>query len=99
MQKAKIPDKGIVRTQAQRMFLATPQRTAEKLFIVPTPIIEPVIVWVVLTGIPKIDAIEIVIPADVSALKPPKGVSLVTRIPSVLITFHPPIAVPRAITV
>src|SRR2546425_967027 len=32
---------------------ATPQRTAEMRFAAPTPVLAPVIVWVVLTGIPR----------------------------------------------
>ena len=43
---------GIVKSHAQMMFPATPQRTAESLLVAPTPTIAPVIVWVVLTGIP-----------------------------------------------
>lgn len=37
-------DMGMVKTQAQRIFPATPQRTAVSRFVVPTPIIAPVIV-------------------------------------------------------
>jgi hypothetical protein len=44
---------GIVSIHAQKIFLVTPHLTAEAPFTAPTPIIEPVIVWVVLTGIPK----------------------------------------------
>ena len=43
---------GMVRTQAHTMRVATPQRTAEIRLVVPTPMIAPVIVCVVLTGIP-----------------------------------------------
>jgi hypothetical protein len=89
---AKTAERGIVKTQAQRIFLATPHLTAEKPFTEPTPMIEPVMVCVVLTGMPHMDASDIVIPEAVSALNPPKGVSLVTRIPRVLMTFHPRIA-------
>ena len=95
---ANIAERGIVSTHAQRIFFATPHLTADKPFTAPTPIIEPVIVCVVLTGIPKIVAPMIVNPAEVSALKPPKGLSFVTRIPRVFITFHPPTRVPKAIT-
>ena len=45
---------GIVSTQATTMFPATPHRTADKRRVEPTPIIAPVMVWVVLTGIPFI---------------------------------------------
>ena len=43
---------GIVNTQAQTICLATPQRTAERREVEPTPTIAPVIVCVVLTGMP-----------------------------------------------
>ena len=48
--------KGIVRIHAHTILPATPQRTAVKRLKDPTPIIEPVIVCVVLTGTPKADA-------------------------------------------
>ncbi len=44
---------GIVKTHAQTILLAIPQRTADKVCMEPTPTIEPVIVCVVETGIPK----------------------------------------------
>ena len=43
---------GIVMIHAQTIRRATPQRTADSRWIAPTPIIAPVIVCVVLTGIP-----------------------------------------------
>ena len=43
---------GMVSIQAQRRLMVTPHRTAESLFVAPTPMIDPAIVWVVLTGIP-----------------------------------------------
>src|SRR5689334_20216277 len=43
---------GMVSTQAQTMRLATPQRTAERRVVDPTPTIAPVMVCVVLTGMP-----------------------------------------------
>jgi len=49
-------EQGMVRTHAHRIFPATPQRTAVNRRKDPTPIIEPVIVWVVLTGIPNAEA-------------------------------------------
>ena len=42
---------GMVKIHAQSRLMVTPQRTADILFTVPTPIIAPVRVWVVLTGI------------------------------------------------
>src|SRR5207302_7817333 len=50
----------------------------------PTPTIAPVIVWVVLTGIPKCAVPTKVSAPAVSAAKPPKGVSFVMRWPIVL---------------
>jgi len=61
---------GIVRSHAQTMFLVTPHRTAEALFADPTPMIDPVMVWVVLTGIPASEHPMIVPAAEVSAAKP-----------------------------
>lgn len=43
---------GIVNTNANMILPATPHRIAETLSVKPTPIIAPVMVWVVLTGIP-----------------------------------------------
>ena len=43
---------GMVRTQAQMMRRATPQRTAESRCTAPTPTMAPVMVCVVETGIP-----------------------------------------------
>ena len=40
-------------THAQTMRVATPQRTAESLCVAPTPMIAPVIVCVVETGMPR----------------------------------------------
>lgn len=41
---------GRVETQAVTMFPAIPQRTAERRFVAPTPMIAQVIVWVVEIG-------------------------------------------------
>ena len=43
----------MVNTQAQTMFLATFQRTADTRRAAPTPMMEPVMVWVVETGTPR----------------------------------------------
>lgn len=81
---------GIVRNHAVMMLAATPHLTAESLLVAPTPMIEPVIVWVVLTGMPaRVLAITVMAPA-VSALKPCTGLKSVNPLPRVLITFHPP---------
>ena len=90
---------GIVKSHAQIIFPATPQRTAESLLVAPTPIIAPVMVWVVLTGIPAKDAPIIEQAAAVSALKPPIGQSLVIFVPIVLTMRQPPNIVPREIIV
>lgn len=47
-------ERGIVRTQAQPICLATPHRTAERRCVAPTQEMAPVIVCVVLTGMPAI---------------------------------------------
>ena len=86
----KIAEHGIVSTQAQTIFFAIPHRTAESLLTDPAPIIAPVIVWVVLSGMPKRDRKTIVTPPPVSAQKPPIGWSFVKRIPSVFTILHPP---------
>ncbi len=46
-------DAGIVTIHAITMLPATPQRTADAPRVVPTPMIAPVIVCVVETGMPK----------------------------------------------
>ena len=56
-----IADAGIVRTHAQTICRATPQRTADSRRVAPTPMIAPVIVCVVLTGMPKLLAVNSVI--------------------------------------
>ena len=47
------PAAGIVSTQAQTIWPATPHRTADQRRVAPTPTIAPVMVWVVVTGMPK----------------------------------------------
>ena len=47
-------------------------------------------VWVVLSGMPKVPAVMMVIPAAVSAAKPWIGSSLVRRRPIVLMIRQPP---------
>src|SRR5450759_2758996 len=89
---------GIVKSHAQTIFPATPQRTAVSLVVAPTPTMAPVIVWVVLTGIPAIEAPIIEQAAAASALNPPMGRSLVILVPIVLTMRQPPNIVPKAIT-
>ncbi len=71
---------GMVTTQAAMMLPATPQRTARTRCALPTPMIEPVIVWVVETGMPRLVARNSDIAPPVSAAaNPPTGFSLVMR--------------------
>jgi len=49
-------EQGIVSIHAHTIVPATPQRTALNLLIEPTPIIAPVMVWVVLMGTPRAEA-------------------------------------------
>lgn len=90
---------GMVRSHAQTMFLVTPHRTALARLADPTPIIDPVMVCVVLTGIPAREQPMMVPAADVSAAKPCTGRNFATFWPSVLITPQPPASVPQAIAV
>ena len=53
------PEAGIVNTHAHTICPATPQRTADKRRVDPTPMIAPVIVCVVLTGTPRYVAAKI----------------------------------------
>ena len=68
---------GIVKIHAQTIRIVTPQRTAVNRFAEPTPDIEPVITWVVLTGTPKWVAKKMLKAADVSAQKPSIGSNFV----------------------
>lgn len=72
-----IAETGMVRIHAQKIFVVTPHFTAETPFLAPAPIIAPVIVCVVLTGIPKCVAPNSVRAPAVSAQNPSKGFSLV----------------------
>src|ERR1700759_1613292 len=91
------PETGMVMIQAQTRLMVTPQRTADKRLVNPTPMIEPVMVCVVDTGIPKYCVKnKVMAPAD-SALTPSNGVIFVIRVPMVLTIFHPPDIVPNAI--
>src|SRR5215471_10238707 len=83
------PDAGIVRIHAQTMRCATPQRTADRRRIDPTPMIAPVMVCVVLTGIPKYVAMNSEIEPAVSAAVPPIGCSFVIFDPIVWMMRHP----------
>lgn len=88
---------GIVMIHAQIMFIVRPHLTADNRFVKPTPIMEPVVVCVVETGMPKCSVKNNVKAAAVSALTPSSGVILVIRDPMVFTIFHPPDMVPSAI--
>ena len=88
---------GIVSTHAQTICSATPQRTADSLRVAPTPMMAPVMVCVVETGMPNPVAMNSVIAPPVSAQKPPTGFSLVIRMPMVFTIRQPPNSVPSAI--
>ena len=75
---------------------ATPHFTAESRFVAPTPMMAPVIVWVVETGMPPRVAPTSVSAPAVSAQKPPVGCSLVILEPIVLTIRQPPKRVPSA---
>ena len=72
-------DAGIVRSHAIAMLPATAHRTFDVPFVVPTPMIAPVIVCVVDTGIPKCVAMNNVIDPAASAANPPTGFNFVMR--------------------
>ena len=93
-----IADAGIVSIQVVMILPAIPHLTAENRLVVPTPIIAPAIVWVVLTGIPMAVAENNVMAPAVSALNPPIGFKWVNFMPIVLTIFIPPNKVPNAIT-
>src|SRR5262245_17715886 len=90
-------DIGIVIIHAQTTRLATPHLTAESLLVDPTPMMAPVIVCVVETGMPRNETIMIEIAPPVSAQNPPTGLSFVIFDPMVLTILHPPESVPSAI--
>ncbi len=76
---------------------ATPQRIAESFVTAPTPMIAPVIVWVVDTGMPRLVAAKSVMAPPVSAQNPPTGFSFVILRPIVRTMRQPPDNVPSAI--
>src|SRR5690606_31552294 len=66
-------DAGRVRIQAVTIRVPTLQRTAEKRWVMPTPKMAPVMVCVVLTGMPNHERTRMVAPPPVSAQNPPTG--------------------------
>ena len=87
---------GKVSTQAQRIRSTTLKFRALKRLAHPTPMMLVVMAWVVLTGIPKWAATLKTVAAVVSAAKPWTGCSFTILCPMVLMIFHPPAAVPKA---
>src|SRR3989338_1689351 len=59
LKKAMAPQAGKVKIQAKTISRDTPQRTALTRRAAPTPIMEVVMVWVVLKGMPNCDAPKI----------------------------------------
>ena len=91
-------DTGRVTTHAVRIFPATPHLTALTLRAVPVPMMDVVITWVVLTGAPRKVMHSMIRAEEVWAANPDAGSILVTPLPMVFMTFHPPTDVPAAIT-
>ena len=85
----------MVRIHAQTIRPATFQRTERRRRREPTPMIAPVIVWVVETGIPKWAAPNSVTAPAASAAKPHIGCKRVMRDPMVWTMRQPPDKVPR----
>src|ERR1700690_646627 len=83
--------------QAVTISLATAQRTADIFFAAPTPMIEPVMVCVVDTGMPRLVAANSMTDPPVSAHAPLIGVNRVIFEPMVLTIRQPPAIVPAAI--
>jgi hypothetical protein len=83
--------------QAVTISRATPQRTAEARRAAPTPMMQPVMVCVVETGIPSQVAVNNAIDPPVSAQKPCIGVSRVILEPIVFTMRQPPASVPKPI--
>ena len=81
---------GMVMSHAATMFAPTPQRTAPRLRLAPTPSTEPVTTCVVLTGRPIRVAPWMTLAPMSCAEKPVAGSSLKMLQPSVRIIRHPP---------
>src|SRR6266705_4673738 len=88
---------GIVITHAHTILRVTPHLTAERRRVEPTPIIAPVIVWVVLTGMPFMARPNRQTAAALSAQNPPTGRNAVIRWPMVFTILQPPESVPNPI--
>ena len=88
---------GIVNTQAHKMLFAVPQLMDLTPLVNPTPMMEPTMLWDVLTGMPKNELVMTVAAPTVSAQNPFSGVIFTMPVPVVLMTFLPPTNVPSAI--
>src|SRR5690606_5757145 len=86
----------MVKIHAHNKDMVTPQRTADTRLVIPTPIIEPVMVCVVETGIPMCSVTYKATAPAVSAATPSNGVTFVILDPIVLTIFQPPLMVPKA---
>ena len=81
------------------MFLATPQRTADRRLVAPTPMIVEVMVCVVDMGAPKVrPATYRIDAAEASAANPWGGSRWMILRPSVRMIRHPPEYVPALMT-
>ena len=94
---ARVAETGIVKIHAHNKLTVTPHLTADTLFSKPTPTIDPVMVCVVDTGIPKCSVNPRVTAPAVSAATPSKAFTFVIFEPIVLTIFHPPLMVPKDI--
>src|SRR4026207_911571 len=89
--------RGII--HAITMLPATPQRTADTLLAAPTPVIAPVMVWVVDTGTPNEGARRSGAAPAVSAQKPWTGFKRVILEPIVRTMRQPPTSVPKPMAI
>src|SRR5438067_3441540 len=87
---------GMVMIQAAAMLAPRPQRTADSLRLAPTPITDPVMTCVVLTGSPASVATWITVAPVSCADIPVAGSSFRMLHPSVRMIRHPPAYVPKA---
>src|SRR5215510_13251709 len=92
-----VAEAGMVMSHAHTMLRVTPHLTAERRRVDATPMIAPVIVCVVLTGIPFMARPKRQTAAALSAQKPPTGRSAVIFCPIVLTIRQPPDIVPKPI--
>ena len=86
-----------MKTHAHTTRRATFHRTADMRLAEPTPTIAPVMVWVVLTGMPLNEAKNRAAAAALSAHTPPIGCNRVSLVPIVRTIRQPPNMVPSAI--